>query len=181
MSESTDKPVVLVIDDEIDVVQLIELWLTDSYEVRTATSGDDGLDALDNTVDVVLLDRRMPGVSGDDVLTAIRDRETEYQVGLVTATDPDFNIIDIDFDTFVMKPLDETLVIDTVERLLARTAYDTSVQDRYTAVETLTLLEQTKTEAELAASKEYREMSERLEKLDETELTEADELARENI
>lgn len=181
MSESTDKPVVLVIDDEIDVVQIIELWLTDSYEVRTAASGDDGLDELDNTVDVVLLDRRMPGISGDDVLTAIRDRETEHQVGLVTATNPDFDILDVDFDTFVMKPLDETTVMATVERLLARRAYDTPVQDRYTTAETLALLEQTKTEAELATSKAYRELRERLETLDETELTEADELAREDI
>ena len=181
MSESTDLAVFLVIDDEVNIVQIIELWLADSYDVRTATSGEDGLDALDDTVDVVLLDRRMPGVSGDEVLTAIRDRATEYQVGVVTATDPDFDIVDLDFDTFVMKPLDEAAVIDTVERLLARTAYDRSVQERYTVAETLALLKETKTEGELATSERYHELTERLATLEETVTVEAAELSREDL
>jgi len=180
MSETTDRPVVLVIDDEIDLVQIMELWLDDAYEVRTATSGEEGLDALDDAVDVVLLDRRMPGVSGDDILAAIRERSYDFQVGLVTAIAPDFDLIDLDFDTYVTKPLDETSVIATVERLLARTNYDASVQERYTVAETLALLEQTKTKAERATSDRYRQLKEQLSKLDETVATEANELARED-
>jgi DNA-binding response OmpR family regulator len=178
MSESTDRPVVLIVDDEPDIVQIIELWLADSYEVRTATSGAAGLDALDPAVDVVLLDRRMPGISGDDVLTRIRERAEAYQVGLVTATDPDFDLIDLDFDTFVKKPLDESTIIDTVERLLARNSYDTSVQERYTIAETIALLEKVKTKKELATSDRYQELSERLATLDEVVTTEAPELSR---
>jgi len=181
MSKSTDRSVVLLIDDEPDIVQIIELWLADTYEVRTATSGEAGLDALESTVDVVLLDRRMPGLSGDDVLTRIRDRADSYQVALVTATDPDFDLIDLDFDTFVMKPLDEATVIGTVERLLARTTYDTSVQERYTVAETRALLEKTKTERELATSDRYQELIERLTTLDELVTTEATELSREEV
>ena len=172
---------VLIIDDEPDIVQILEFWLADAYEVRTATSGDAGLDALDSGIDVVLLDRRMPGISGDDVLTAIRDRAEAYQVGLVTATDPDFDLVDLDFDTYVTKPLDESTVLATVERLLARTAYDTSVQERYTVAETLALLEETKTEGELATSERYHELSERLATLDEVVPTEVAELSREDL
>ena len=181
MSESTDRPMILIIDDEPDTVQIIELWLADSYAVRTATSGAAGLDALDPAVDVVLLDRRMPGISGDDVLRRIRERAEAYQVGLVTATDPDFDLIELDFDTFVKKPLDESTIIDTVERLLARTSYDTSVQERYAVAETLALLEEVKTEKELATSNRYQELTERFATLDEVVTTEAAELSRREL
>lgn len=181
MSESTAQPVVLVIDDEPDLIEILKLWLSDSYEVRAASSGEAGLDALDDTIDVVLLDRRMPGVSGDEVLSEIRDRGGEYQVGFVTATDPGFDLINLAFDTFVMKPLDEDTVIDTVERLLARIAYDDTVQERYTVAETLSLLDERKTEGERATSERYQRLRERFESLDDAVATDADELSRDDL
>jgi CheY-like chemotaxis protein len=40
----------------------------EEYEVRTATGGPEALDLVDEEVDVALLDRRMPRMSGDELL-----------------------------------------------------------------------------------------------------------------
>lgn len=157
------------------------MWLSDSYEVRTANSVEAGLEPLDGTIDVVLLDRRMPGVSGDEMLSEIRAGGGEYQVGFVTATGPGFDLVDLAFGTFVMIPLDEATVIATVERLLARTAYDGAVQERYTVAETLSLLDETNPESERATSERYQKLRERFESLDESVATDADELSREDL
>lgn len=82
-------PVVLVVDDEEDLANLYSQWLSDDYAVRTAYNGEQALERLDETVDVVLLDRRMPGLSGDDALNRIREREYDCRVAMVTAVDPD--------------------------------------------------------------------------------------------
>lgn len=161
-----DRPVVLVIDDEKNILSIFEMWLGDAYDVRTATNGAAGLEKLNETVDVVLLDRRMPGLSGDEVLQQIVEREGSYQVALVTAVDPDFDITEMDFDTYVTKPLDEETVTTTVERLLARAEYDSLVQEHYALAEKLAALESAKTDTELATSEAYQETTERFAELE---------------
>jgi CheY-like chemotaxis protein len=64
-AENDERPVVLAIDDEPRVVQAFDLWLGEDYRVETATSGSDGLELLSDAVDIVLLDRHMPGMSGE--------------------------------------------------------------------------------------------------------------------
>jgi CheY-like chemotaxis protein len=68
-------PVVLVVDDDEDLAETCEYWLeAGQYEARVANSGEEALKVVDETVDVVLLDRRMPTLSGDEVLAELRDR-----------------------------------------------------------------------------------------------------------
>ncbi|TKX52052.1 response regulator, partial [Halorubrum sp. SS7] len=64
---SEKPPLVLVVEDEPDLADLYAAWLGDEYRVRTAYGGREALDQLDETddeVDAILLDRRMPGLSG---------------------------------------------------------------------------------------------------------------------
>jgi DNA-binding NtrC family response regulator len=178
---SDERPVVLVIDDEESILRIFETWLADEYAVRTATNGSDGLDKLDETVDVVLLDRRMPGMSGDDVLTAIAERDGACQVAVVTAVDPDFEIAEMPFDTYVTKPLDRPAVVEVVERLLARAEYDSLVQEHYALAEKLATLESEKTDAELATSERYQEAAERFADLDARLAEQSTSLDREDI
>jgi DNA-binding response OmpR family regulator len=58
----------LVVEDDPDLAALREVRLADEYGVRTAHSGEAALESMaDHGADVVLLDRRMPGLSGDEV------------------------------------------------------------------------------------------------------------------
>jgi CheY-like chemotaxis protein len=67
---------ILVVDDEPDLVILARFQLEDAgYRVRVAEGGEKALRALDEQVpDAVLLDLRMQGVDGWQVLEHIRSR-----------------------------------------------------------------------------------------------------------
>jgi len=130
--------------------------LSDRYEVATAYSGHEALDALTSAVDVVLLDRRMPELAGGDVLREIRERGLDARVAMVTAIDPDFDIIDMPFDDYPVKPATGEDLIDTVERLLTCAAYESHVRTFYALSSKHAALQATKAEAELENSEEFR-------------------------
>lgn len=77
---------VLVVDDEPDFLKLIERRLTRrNLHVDTVTNGRAALAFLqDNPVDVVILDVRMPGLSGIDTLKDIRKRFRDCEVIMLT-------------------------------------------------------------------------------------------------
>ncbi|SFS07824.1 Response regulator receiver domain-containing protein [Halomicrobium zhouii] len=161
----SDRPVVLIVEDEPDVAETYRLWLREDYEVEMAHDGDEGLSKLDADVDVVLLDRMMPGLSGDEVLEQIRERDLDCRVSMVTAVEPDFDILEMGFDAYLSKPIRSEELHETVENLLDRSAYDALLQDYYSLVEKRATLEATKSNAELAESEEYDELKEEIAEL----------------
>jgi len=68
------KPVILVVDDDAPIITLMRSLLREfGYEARTATSGAAAIAAARaETPDLVLLDKNMPGMSGGDVIRALR-------------------------------------------------------------------------------------------------------------
>ena len=159
---SDDTPVVLVVEDEPDLADLYAAWLGDEYTVRTAYGGHEALDQLDEDVDIVLLDRRMPGLSGDEVLVTVRERGIECRVAMVTAVEPDFDIVAMGFDDYLVKPVTREALTDTVDSLLRRSEYDAGVQEYFALASKKAVLESEKGRAALEESSEYRELDERL-------------------
>lgn len=164
---SEDLPLVLVVEDESDLADLYAAWLQDSYRVRTAYGGHEALEQLDDAVDIILLDRRMPGLSGDEVLDAVHERGIDCQVAMVTAVEPDFDILSMGFDDYLVKPVSRDALLETVESLELRGEYDTGVQEMFSLASKKALLESEKTESELADSVEYQQLEARLEELRE--------------
>jgi DNA-binding response OmpR family regulator len=161
----SERPVVLIVEDEPDVAETYNLWLADEYDVRMAEDGDEGLAKLDDSVDVVLLDRMMPGLSGDEVLARIRERGLDCRVAMVTAVEPDFDILEMGFDAYLCKPVRSEQLHDTVSNLRERSAYDDLLQEYYALVEKRATLEATKSSTELTDSEEYQQLQERIEEL----------------
>src|SRR5437867_3991089 len=65
--------IVLVVEDNVDMNRFIAAALGSEYVVRTAASGQEALDrALKETPDLIVTDLTMPGMSGGDLLTALR-------------------------------------------------------------------------------------------------------------
>jgi len=176
-----ESPVVLVVDDDEKLLETYEMWLEADYELRKATGGDEALDKLDEDVQVVLLDRLMPGLSGDAVLERIRESGINCQVAMVTAVEPDFDIADMPFDTYVSKALDRETILETVERLVARAEYDDALQDHYAVAEKLSTLEEQKSESELAKNETYQDLLDRFAALDERLSAQAADLDRDDI
>jgi len=178
---ATTTPVVLAVDDNEKLLKTYEMWLAADYDLRTADSGERALEELDADVDVVLLDRLMPDLAGEDLLREIRDRDIECQIAMVTAVEPDFDIAEMPFDTYVSKAIDEATITGTVERLAARAQHDALLQEHYAVAEKLATLEKQKTETELAASSAYQELLDRFEELESARADSAAALDRDDI
>jgi len=123
---STENATVLAVDDEHALLEVYEMWFGDSYTVKTAGSASAALSAFDESVDIVLLDRRMPGTSGDEVLRQLREDGHDCPVVMVTAAEPDEDAIELSFDEYVVKPLDRTELLDVVEQTLLRADDETA-------------------------------------------------------
>lgn len=160
-----DPATVLVVDDDRPLVDLYGTWLADTFQVRTAHGGEEALEQLDDAVDVVLLDRRMPELSGDEVLANIRARGLDTRVALVTAVDPDVDVLELGFDAYVTKPVDRDRLYETVETLLRRSSYSERVREYFALVEKKTALEVTNDDADFAESPEYRTLAAKVEAL----------------
>jgi DNA-binding response OmpR family regulator len=167
----SDRPVVVVVDDEPDLAELYTAWLGDSYDVRTAYGGEEAVELINADADVALVDRLMPEKSGDEVLSTVREQGYDCRVAMVTAVEPDFDIIEMGFDAYLVKPVLRDDLRETVARLLTRGAYDAQVRELFSLASKRAALMTQKDEVELAENEAYQRLDERFEEL-RTELDE---------
>lgn len=168
-----DEPrTVLIVEDEEELADTFSRWLERDYRVLTANTGEEAIEAMDESVDVVLLDRRLPDFSGGEVLERIRGAGFDCRVAMITAVDPDFDILDMEFDDYVVKPVLQDDLFDIVDRLLALHTYDEQVQRSFGLASKLAILEAEKPTEELRANEEYVASKEELidlrEEIDDT-------------
>lgn len=156
---------VLVVEDEEDLAEMYADWLAEDYEVRVAFEGDSALSKMDDAVDVVLLDRLMPGMSGDEVLAELRDGGFDLRVAMITAVEPDFDVLEMGFDDYLVKPVFAEEIRATVERLLARGSYDDRLQRYFALVSKRSALEAYRPPEELGDSEEYTEIAAEIDRL----------------
>ncbi len=156
---------VLVVDDERDIADLYTTWLEMNHDVRTAYCGEEALEKADDEIDVVFLDRQMPDLSGDEVLERIRERGLDCRVVMVTAVDPDFDIVDMPFDDYLTKPVMREGLDGTVESMRDREEYTDTVQEYFALTAKKATLEAEKTPSELQNNEEYQAMVQRVDEL----------------
>lgn len=160
-------PTVLIVDDEPNVAKAYALGLEDDYDVEIATSGEAAFDALDESIDVVLLDRRMPGMDGDEVLEGIRTEGYDCKVAMITAVDPAFDVVDLPFDAYLTKPIEEDALRTTVDSLMELRSLDETSLRAFRIESKLARLEQEMSPGELARSEEYADIQAKLDDLEE--------------
>ncbi|WP_415895859.1 sigma-54-dependent transcriptional regulator [Neptuniibacter sp. PT34_22] len=69
------RPLVLCVDDEVRSLETLERTLDEEFDVLTATDADQALHLLEqNTFHAILCDQRMPGKTGVEFLTEVRER-----------------------------------------------------------------------------------------------------------
>jgi len=151
---------VLIVDDEEDIADIYTLQLQDRYDVRTVYGGQEAIETVDEDVDVVLLDRRMPGLSGNEVLDRIRADGYDCRVIMVTAIDPEFDIIEMPFDDYLCKPVDKETLVEAIEQQLTAKQYGETVSELFRDTSKLTVLESEMSQQELEGSEEYQRLKE---------------------
>jgi DNA-binding NtrC family response regulator len=120
------RSVVLVIDDDEGLRESCRLILEEEFDVLDAPDGARGLDILRRTeVDVVLLDIRLPGMDGLEVLRQIKALDEQVEVIPVTAVKTVRTAVAAmklgAFD-YLTKPFEEEEVLAVVRRALERRA-----------------------------------------------------------
>ena len=85
----TDTGRLLIVDDETPVLEVLSEYFTgQGYDVETASNGKEALEAVGRRrPDVVLLDIRMPGMDGVELLRRLRDLDAGLAVIMVTANE----------------------------------------------------------------------------------------------
>jgi len=109
MDENKARGTILIVDDEPDVVFFIsKVCQPQGYHTITASSGLEAikyLEQLKEKIDLVLLDLRMPGMGGIEVLKTIRKNYDNLPVIIVTAlSEKRKECEDIGIEAFVTKP-----------------------------------------------------------------------------
>lgn len=174
-------PTVLVVDDDHRLANMHAEWLEESggYQVERAHDGREALRSLTEDVDVVLLDRRMPGLSGEEVLERVRELGLDCAVVMLTAIEPDFDVVDMGFDDYIVKPGFKEDIVETVEDALTRRSLDDHVREYLAVTAKRRLLEAETTAEERADNEAYRQLLDRIDRL-ETELDDPEDVVGES-
>lgn len=112
---------ILVVDDVPEILLIAESLLSQSgYDVVTAASGARALQQLRaGAFDVVLTDIEMPDATGVDILRAVRERDLDTPVVLITANpslETAVQALELGALRYLSKPVDPKLLLDVVRQ-----------------------------------------------------------------
>ena len=114
---------ILWVDDEIESLQSHKIFLENKgYEVQTLTNGFDAIDYVkENFVDVVLLDETMPGITGLETLTKIKEVNGQIPVVLITKNETE-NLMDdaigSQITDYLIKPVNPNQVLLSLKKII---------------------------------------------------------------
>lgn len=126
--ELTDAPLILIVEDSSDMVQVIEALL-ESLTLRhaCASTGEEALEYLQHTLpDLMLLDIGLPGMNGWTMMEIVRERldGVPFPVIALTGYDDPANqfigAIDTGVYRYVIKPFDVEELIEAIWSALNR-------------------------------------------------------------
>jgi DNA-binding response OmpR family regulator len=111
---------ILIVDDETSILSMLrETFILDGYQVRTAENGEEALKILkDETIMVMFLDLRLPGMSGIDLCWKIRERDQISVIYAFTGYSTFYGLIECraaGFDDFFVKPVETLLLLKAAE------------------------------------------------------------------
>ncbi|MYN00781.1 EAL domain-containing protein [Pseudoduganella sp. DS3] len=114
---------ILIVDDQPVNVQLLEYLLQTSGYVQVSSTTDPRVVAPwheAHRYDLIILDLHMPGMSGFDVMEALKPLEPEYLPVLVVTAQPDQKLAALDAGArdFVSKPFDPVEVLTRIHNML---------------------------------------------------------------
>lgn len=117
-----DKERLLIVDDEPDMLSLLKRTISREldWEIMTTTSAKKALDLMEQTpADLALLDIKMPGMDGIEMLTRIKEKNPSPAVVMMTA----YGVIELAVESikkgaydFITKPFDDTRLILTLRK-----------------------------------------------------------------
>ncbi|MBI5509299.1 MAG: response regulator [Deltaproteobacteria bacterium] len=120
--QGTPKPVILIVDDEPDNLDLLERALRSEYVVHRAASGHEALQLLPDLpeLSIIITDQRMPGLAGTEMLRKARVRRPEAVRIILTGYTEPADLIDAINNSNVYRYLTKPFRPDELRLLLRR-------------------------------------------------------------
>lgn len=114
---------ILWADDEMELLRPHIIFLEDKgYEVRTATSGGEALDMIEEeNFDLVFLDENMPGLSGLETLSQIKSDKPSLPVIMITKSEEESimeEAIGAKISDYLIKPVNPNQILLTIKKHL---------------------------------------------------------------
>jgi DNA-binding response OmpR family regulator len=115
----TSRPIILVVDDDAPILLLMRNLLREfGFEPVAAGSGEQAIaEAQKRTPDLILLDRNMPGMTGDEVVRELRSREDLSAVPILILSGEPIapeEIARMGATGAVLKPFDVSALVETI-------------------------------------------------------------------
>jgi two-component system phosphate regulon response regulator PhoB len=128
-----DKTQILIIEDEPAIAELIALTLREfDAQIEKTFSAEQAIFLLQNkTYDLILADWMLPGLQGIDLVTAVKNKNREQLILMITAkADADSIVrgLEAGADDYVPKPFDPRILVARVKNLLRRKQADVQAQ-----------------------------------------------------
>lgn len=113
----------MIVDDELIVRKSLADWLKEEgFDILTAEDGYKAIDLVEKEkVDCVILDLKMPGIDGIQVLKEIRARRPDTKVIMITAYGTIQNAVEamkIGASDYITKPFDPKEIVDSIKRAI---------------------------------------------------------------
>jgi signal transduction histidine kinase len=157
MTVSTDLPQILVIDDEIGPRESLRMLLKPNYQVQTADCVETGIKLLqEKKPDTVVMDIRMPGITGIDGLRKIREIDPHLPVIMLTgfgALESAKEALRLGANDYISKPFDAREMQEVISRNVERTRIQRTTEHAAAEIKELNnrLLQQLAQKERLAA------------------------------
>lgn len=114
---------ILWADDEIDLLMPHVMFLKEKgYDVETVNNGDDALEKIkENGFDIVFLDENMPGLSGIETLTRIKNERSDLPVIMITKSEEETimeEAIGSKIADYLIKPVNPNQILLSIKKNL---------------------------------------------------------------
>lgn len=118
-----DKIKILWVDDEIDLLKPHILFLEKkNYEVTTCNNGRDAIDIFeDNNFDIVFLDENMPGMSGLETLSEMKEKKSSVPMIMITKSEEEYimeEAIGSKIADYLIKPVNPNQILLSLKKNL---------------------------------------------------------------
>lgn len=128
MGKEMSNKLLIIDDEEIFLNSISEQLRLRGFDVITRTSGKDieKLIAKDESIDVVLLDLRMPDIGGEEVLKRIKETRPEVQVVILTGfgdTESAVQLAQMDAFNYLQKPVEIEKLVDVLKRARSKATF----------------------------------------------------------
>jgi len=120
----SDKPVVLVVEDNPDNMVTVKAILSNSYTIIEAVNGNEGLrKAKEHRPNLILMDIALPELDGIGAFNAIRSDVVLQNIPVIALTASAMTtdreaILSYGFNAYIAKPIDEKLFFKTINEVL---------------------------------------------------------------